>query len=307
MGSMSEPIAFLNGEFVPARQLSVPIYDAGFVLGATVSEQLRTFAGRLFQLDAHLARLARSLEIVEIQLPFTWSAIAEAAQRLAAENHKLLVPGDDLGLAIFVTPGTYATLAEGRETGPTIAMHTYALTFGRWASIYESGCSLVTTAIEQVPATCWPSELKCRSRMHYYLADLAAKKQSPDARALLLDQEGRITETATANVLAFRDAEGLISPRRETILPGISLAFARELCSKLSVSFRERDLSIDDLCSADEVLLTSTTSCLLPVTRVNKSLIGNGRSVVFRTLLKAWSDAVGVDIAAQAKRFAQRR
>src|SRR5688572_1004908 len=229
---MSEPIAFLNGDFIPASALSVPVYDAGFILGATVAEQLRTFGGRLFQLDAHLARLARSLEIIEIELPFTWPAIGDAAQRLAGENHKLLEPGDDLGLTIFVTPGAYAAIAEGRETGPTLAIHTYRLPFGRWASIYGSGCSLVTTPIEQIPATCWPPELKCRSRMHYYLADLAAKKRSRDARAVLLDREGRVTETPTANVLAFRRGKGLISPPGEMILHGISLAFARELASK---------------------------------------------------------------------------
>jgi branched-subunit amino acid aminotransferase/4-amino-4-deoxychorismate lyase len=304
---MPEPLAFLNGEFIPASALSVPVYDAGFVLGTTVAEQLRTFGGRLFQLDAHLERLAGSLEIVEIKLPLPWPAISAAAQKLAAENHKLLEAGDDLGLTIFVTPGAYATVAEGRESGPTLAMHTYRLPFGRWASIYGSGCSLVTTPIEQIPATCWPPELKCRSRMHYYLADLAAQKKLPKARAVLLDREGRVTETPTANVLAFRRGEGLISPRGETILHGISLAFARELASKLGILFRERDLSIGDLASADEVLLTSTSSCVLPVTRIDDAVVGDGRpGDVFRVLLQAWGEAVEVDFLAQAQRFGGR-
>ncbi|MEX2141815.1 MAG: aminotransferase class IV [Pirellulales bacterium] len=302
---MPEPVAFLNGEFVPSSALCVPVYDAGFVLGATVTEQLRTFAGRLFQLDAHLARLRRSLEIVEIELPFPSAALEEAAERLATENHQLLQPGDDLGLAIFVTPGNYASLADGRDDGARIAMHTYRLAFGRWAAWYDGGCHLVTTPIQQIPPECWPAELKCRSRMHYVLADLAAKKKDPRARAVLLDRQGRVTETATANVLAYRAGEGLLSPRYGTILPGISLTFVRELAELQRIPFIERDLSADDLTTADEVLLTSTPNALLPVVDMNGRAIGKGRpGEVYRKLLAAWGHAVGVDIAGQARRFA---
>jgi branched-subunit amino acid aminotransferase/4-amino-4-deoxychorismate lyase len=63
-----EPQAFLNGRFVPASEAMLPVYDAGFVLGTTVAEQMRTFGGRLFRLDAHLARLSHSLEIVGVDL-----------------------------------------------------------------------------------------------------------------------------------------------------------------------------------------------------------------------------------------------
>ena len=130
---MSESLAFLNGEFVLASALGVPVYDAGFVLGATVTEQLRTFNGQLFRLEAHLERLRRSLEIVEIELPIAWSALASAADFLAHQNHCLVEPGDDRGLAIFVTPGAYAAIADGRDDGPMVAMHTFRLPFERWA------------------------------------------------------------------------------------------------------------------------------------------------------------------------------
>jgi branched-subunit amino acid aminotransferase/4-amino-4-deoxychorismate lyase len=304
---MSEPLAFLNGEFLPARTLSIPVYDAGFVLGATVTEQLRTFGGRLFHAKHHFARLQHSLEIVEIKLPLPWQTFAEAADQLVRENHRFVDPGDDLGISVFVTPGDYVSLSEGGTHGPRVAMHTYHLAFARWVAYYEMGCRLVTTPIQQIPPECWPPELKCRSRMHYYLADLAAHKVDPDARAVLLDGQGRVTETATANVLAYRAAEGLVSPRREAVLPGVSLSFIRELAITLRIPFVERDLSVDDLLLADEVLLTSTPNCLLPVVRVNDRAIGSGApGIVFHKLLQVWSAAVGVEIAGQAKRFAIR-
>jgi branched-chain amino acid aminotransferase len=305
---MSGPLAYLNGRLIPEDQAVIPVTDAGFVLGATVSEQLRTFGGRLFRLDEHLARLRRSLDIVGVELSVAWDELARIAADLASRNHALLDPADDLGLAMLVTPGTYAAFAmhDSSSTGPTLCLHTYPLPFQRWATDYVGGVSLATTDVRQVPGDCWPAELKCRSRMHYYLADKQAAAREPAARALLLDGAGRVTETATANVLIVRQGQ-IVSPPREKILPGISLETIRDLAADLGISLEERDLRTEDVAAADEVLLTSTPSCLLGVTRFNGQTIGNGLpGEVHRRLLAAWSDRVGIDIVGQAARFAGR-
>src|SRR5262245_23965990 len=121
---MVEPTAYFNGRFVPLSQARVPLYDAGFMLGATVSEQLRTCHGRLFQFDDHLRRLARSLDIVGGKLPDGCDLQAIAGE-LIERNYPLVAAGDDLGLSMFVTPGPYATLA-GPDVppGPTVGLHT---------------------------------------------------------------------------------------------------------------------------------------------------------------------------------------
>ena len=110
---MQEPVAFLNGRWIPASAAAVPVTDAGFVQGTTVAEQLRTFGGTLFHLDDHLARLAHSLEIIGVAPGMTLQQFAATARELIAHNHALLSPGDDLGLSIFVTPGTYPAYASG--------------------------------------------------------------------------------------------------------------------------------------------------------------------------------------------------
>jgi branched-subunit amino acid aminotransferase/4-amino-4-deoxychorismate lyase len=306
---MPGPFAYLNGRLVPADEAVIRVTDAGFVLGATVSEQLRTFGGRLFRLDDHLARLRRSLEIVGVELSVTWDELAQIATDLAGRNHALLDPADDLGLAILVTPGEYAAFAPdgAAPAGPTLCLHTYPLPFGRWAAAYESGVGLRSTEVRQVPGDCWPAELKCRSRMHYYLADKQAAAREPGARALLLDAAGRVTETATANVLIVREGR-MVSPPRARILPGISLATVRDLAAELGIGFDEQDLRVEDVATADEVLLCSTPSCLLGVTRFNGRTIGAGApSDTFRRVLLAWSKRVGIDIAGQAVRFSRRQ
>ena len=89
-GCMEPSQAYLDGRFVPASSVSVSPVDAGFVLGATVAEQLRTFGGQLFRLEAHLARLQQSLRIVQVELDVGLDELAAIAHRLAAGNHRLL-------------------------------------------------------------------------------------------------------------------------------------------------------------------------------------------------------------------------
>ncbi|HTU25897.1 MAG TPA: aminotransferase class IV, partial [Pirellulales bacterium] len=93
---MNEAQAYLNGQFVAGSQASIPVSDAGFVLGTTVAEQLRTFGVKLFRLEAHLERLAHSLAVVGIQPNVSLAEIARIAQQLAGQNLALQQPGDDL-------------------------------------------------------------------------------------------------------------------------------------------------------------------------------------------------------------------
>lgn len=307
--STPAPLAYLNGKWLPLAQAAVSVYDIGFVQGVTVAEQLRTFGGKLFRLDLHLDRLARSLEIIGVDPGLSREELAQIATELAAQNHKLLEAGDDLGLTMFVTPGPQAAFAYLAGTsGPTVCIHTQPLPFHTWAGKYDSGDSLVVTPVMQVPPACWPPELKCRSRMHYFLADREAFVREPGARALLLDERGFVTEASTANILIYSRSEGLVSPPRERILPGVTVAVLEELASSLGIPFVHRDLTIDDVAAADEVLLCSTSPCVWSVTRLNGQSIADGKPGPIASRLRdAWCQMVGVDIVAQARQFATRR
>ncbi len=305
---MSEPLAYLSGQFLPFSRAAVSVTDGGFVQGVAVAEQLRTFGGKLFRLEKHLSRLARSLEIIGLDLGMPLLRLGEIAEELAAKNHALLAPSDDLGLSMFVTPGAYSTFAAAATSqGPTVGVHTYPLPFQLWQEKYECGESLVVTEVMQVPAACWPTELKCRSRMHYYLADKQARAIQPGARALMLDEQGFVTEASTANILVYYRDTGLVSPPKEKILPGVSVAVLEELAGEAGIPFSHRELTVDDVAAADEALLCSTSPCVWPVTRLNGRAIGTGgRGEVCRQLLEAWSKLVGLDIAEQSRRHSQR-
>jgi branched-chain amino acid aminotransferase len=307
-GSAVEPVAYLNGQYVPLSQATVGVFDVGFIQGVTIAEQLRTFGGKMFRLEAHLQRLARSLAIVGINLPHPVAELGRIAEELVQRNRQFLDPGDDLGVTMFVTPGmSTAYSVAAQHAGPTVCLHTQPLAFGQWADKYRTGDSLAVTDVVQVPANCWPRELKCRSRMHYYLADQQARHIAPGARALLLDEGGLVTEASTANVVIYTAADGLISPPQEQILPGVSVAVLQELASKLGIPFIHRAMTVADVADANEVLLCSTSPCVWSVTHLNAQPITDGKpGPICQRLRTAWSELVGIDIEAQAKKFSKR-
>jgi branched-chain amino acid aminotransferase len=143
--------------------------------------------------------------------------------------------------------------------------------------------------------------------MHYYLADRQARAQDSQATAVLLDESNCVSETPIANVVAYFADGGLISPPLEKILPGITLQVTEELARRAGLPFEYRDLHVEDLLSADEILLTSTPYGLLPATRINSQPVGKGEpGPIYQSLLRQWAEMVGFDLAEQASRFANR-
>jgi len=297
---MTGEIAWIDGTVVPRGNLTMPVGDAGFVLGATVTEQFRTFRGELFLPEEHARRLAESLIAVGIEPAMPVAAIMRAAADVAAHNHRLGTAHSDLGVVAFVTPGDLPAQHDGRAGAPRAMVHSFPLAFPLWAAAYDAGVALRTVAVRQVPEACWPIRAKTRSRLHYFLADREAAAAEPGARAVLAYADGRISETSTANIAVVRDGT-ILTPPATDALAGISLGFARRLAAGLGFDWHEASLTAADLAAADEILLTSTPSCILPATRFDGAAVGTGRpGPAFRSILDGWSTAVGLDIRDQA-------
>ena len=141
--------------------------------------------------------------------------------------------------------------------------------------------------------------MKCRSRMHYYLAEREVHERDAEAWALLLDLAGNVTETNSGNFLMVERGV-LVSPPTEYTRAGVSRALVLELAEVLGIPFLARDIPLAEAMQADEAFLSSTSYCLMPVTKINDVLLGDGRpGPIYRALLTAWSQRVGVDIERQ--------
>jgi branched-chain amino acid aminotransferase len=293
---MSAPLAYWNGTFRPQSEVTIPLHDAGFVYGATVTDLCRTFHHKLFRWGDHLRRFRRSCELAQVPLRASDADLMHVAHHLAEHNAALLAPGEDLALVFLATPGVigfYLGEPGGPGDGePHLILHTFPLPVARYARLYREGAVLVTPAVRHMPEACVPRQVKHRSRLVWWLAEREAKRAHEHANALLLDADGCITETASANFLLVRAGEAL-SPPRSRILHGVSLDIVQELCQHDGIPFREAELRTSDVDQADEAFLTCTSFCMAPVRRVNEREFPCP-GPVYRRLAAAWQHQVGV-------------
>lgn len=288
--------AYWNGEFVPFEQVRISPLDLGFLQAATITERLRTFNGKPFLMGPHISRLQHSLKAVGIDpglTPDQWQdAILQVGERNRSRH-----PSGDQAIVIFVTAGEHGG-------SPNVCVHSLPLRFGDWADAYQQGRRLIIPATRQVPSESIPVSVKHRSRLHWFLAERQAKQVDPQAEALLLDQKGDVTETSSSNLFIVNDGT-ILTPHSRNSLRGVSQHHVFSLCERLDLPSAQMDLSPGHLYDAEEVWLSCTSYCLLPVTKVDGHTIGDGQpGPQFARFIEAWSDTVGVDIIAQARQFA---
>jgi branched-subunit amino acid aminotransferase/4-amino-4-deoxychorismate lyase len=296
-----EALAYLNGRFLAATTALLPLHEAGFVFGATVTDLCRTFRHRLFRPDDHLHRFRRSCQAAQVPQPVSDDELAGIAQTLVARNTTLLKAEDDVALVMFATPGPIGYYL-GQPGGPgdappTLGLHTFPLPFARYRRLFREGAHLVVPPTRHVPPAVVDSRIKQRSRLHWWIAEREAQQIEPGASALLLNGDDHITETAAANFLLVRD--GVVrTPPRSSVLGGISLQVVEELCAALGIPFEEKPLTLADALAADEAMLSCTSFCLAGVSQLNgKPLSWPGP--ILERLLHCWSQQVGLDIRGQ--------
>jgi D-alanine transaminase/branched-chain amino acid aminotransferase len=298
MSAPPQSLAYLNGQYLTSDELRLPVYDAGFVFGATVTDLCRTFRHRLFRLDDHLTRFRRSCQKARIPQPVPDADLRTIAERVVAHNAALLPPTQDLALVLFATPGPIGSYA-GREVAvePTLGLHTFPLPVARYRQFFAVGASLMVPPTRHVPPEAVDPRIKQRSRLSWWIAEREVQEMEPGASALLLDASNHVTETAAANLLIVR-AGTVLTPPRSTVLEGISLKVIEEICDQLSIPFREQTLTLADCQTADEAMLSCTSFCLAGVRSVQGVQLP-WPGPIFLRLLTAWSQAVNVDIRGQ--------
>lgn len=261
--------AYHNNAFIPLDQATLPLNDAGFVMGVTVTDQCRTYGQKPFRLDDHLNRFVRSCELCGVHCPVTKARLEEIISEVLRRNLALATPATEWSIIWFATPGAVGSFlgqpGTVREAVPRLTVYAFPVDTARFQSYYKQGAELrLARLVTSPPSTVVHPHAKHRSRLHWWLAEGEVKHHHPTATALLLDSEGYLTETASANLLIVKKGH-VLSPRRTRILPGISLQVVEELCLQETIPFHEADLREADLMDAEEAFLSSTPFGIAPV------------------------------------------
>lgn len=299
---MPDPIAFLNGRFIPQLQCVLPMYDAGIVMGAAVTDLLRTYHGKPYAAAEHIARFLQSARYAYLDLALTASELAEIVERLVAHNREAW-PGRELAVVFYATAGEFPVYAGAAgmagELQPTICLHSFPLPLELWRESLANGIHLITPTQRHLPPNVLSSKIKHRNRLHMWIGDRQAKLADPNAIGLFLDLNGNVTETGGANFVLYHGGK-IISPNRSNILWGTSLDTVRRLSTSVNCEFVERDLQIYDVINAEEAWLCSTPYFLAPVVKINGRPIGDGNpGPMWRKVAAAFSAQVGIDIVQQ--------
>ncbi len=301
-GEMTEAIAYLNGRYVPNSACVLPVYDAGIVLGAAITDLLRTFRGEPYAVVEHVQRFMESARYANISLGLTSTELEEIVARLIAHNLQAW-PERELALVFYATAGELPVYAGSAgltgDMRSTVCLHCFPLPFALWRQAMSVGVHMVTPAQRHLPPNTVSSKIKHRNRLHMWIGDQQARLVDPKAVGLYLDLDGNITETGGSNFVILRGGK-IISPRRNNILWGVSLETVARLGRQLGLEFVEADLQIFDVVNADEAWLPTTPYFLAPAVKINGQPIGNGvPGPVWKQLLAAFSAEVGIDVRQQ--------
>ena len=252
---------YIDGDFVPADRAMLPVNDLAVLRGFGVFDFLRTYGGRPFHLLDHIQRLKQSAEQIGLRCPWSVEEIESiVGQTLQRNNYQ------EANIRILVTGGTSQDFITPEGKPRLIVMVTPLITMP--AEWYEQGIKIITASVERlVPGA---------KSIDYIPAILALQRafQNSAVEAVYLDGADNVLEGTTSNVFMF-DSGKFVTPNRD-ILGGITRKVVLGLVqTRFAVELR--DIALKELLAADEVFLCSSNKEIVPVVKVDDTVIGDGK------------------------------
>lgn len=257
---------YLNGDFMPIEEARIPVLDRGFIFGDGVYEVIPVYSRRPFRLAEHLRRLQHSLDGICLQNPHSdteWSGLLE---QIIAGNE-----GDDQYIYLHITRGVAKRdHAFPKGVTPTVFIMSNPLLMPPQA-LLASGVSAITANDNR-----W---LRCDIKAISLLPNVLLRQMAVDAGAVetILLREGFMTEGAASNIFVARNGMLLTPPKNHLMLPGITYDVVLELAAAHAIPHEVREISEYEVRTAQELLLTSSTKEVLPITRLDGKPVGDGK------------------------------
>lgn len=276
-------LAYLNDQYLPQDEIVISPDDRGFLFADGLYEVIRSYQGRLFQVQAHVDRLnygARSLRLKVTDFGY----LIEVAQELIRRNE---LDREDAIIYIQVTRGAAPRLHRFPPEDTPLTVYAVAMPFERRKKDQEEGVSVIF-----VPDQRWA---RCDIKSVGLLPNVLANQRARDfgAYEAVFVRDGFVMEGTHTSVFAVIDGEVLTPPRTNYILGGITRLVVLDLCEKLSIPYRERSISEPEAHRADELMVIGTTTEITPVVQVNGEKLGSGQpGPLTRRLQEAFFDRI---------------
>jgi branched-chain amino acid aminotransferase len=280
----------INGELVHRDRAAVSPFDSSVQNGDAVWEGLRLYEGRLFRLDAHLARLRRSASLLRYQgVPSDETLIAELRRTLAANAMR-----DQVHVRLTVSRGIKYT--SGLDPRINKRGCSFFILAEHKAPVYDNraGITLHTARQRRPFANVLDQHIHSCNQLTSILAKLEANAAGTDD-ALMLDTEDMLAETNATHVFIVRDGVVLTSTTR-ACPEGITRAAVLELCARHGQPFEVRHIPAAELRRADEMFVTGTMGEITPVARLDDHAFAPIPGPI-TTRVAAWYRALTTDPA----------
>jgi branched-chain amino acid aminotransferase len=263
-------IIFMNDRLVPEDEARVSVFDHGLLYGDGVFEGLRSYAGKVFRLEAHIDRLFASARAICLEIPLSKEAVAKAVNDTLAAN--TLADGY---VRLVVTRGAGSLgLDPNRTKNPQVIV--IADTISLYPrEFYEQGLRIVTAATQRTQSAALSPRIKSLNYLNNIMAKLEGL-QAGCVEALMLNHKGEVAECTGDNIFVVRQGRLLTPPPDAGILEGITRGAVMELAIAAGIDCREATLVRHDLYTADECFLTGTAAEVIPVVEIDGRKVGAG-------------------------------
>ena len=252
---------YLNGEYVPADEATIPALDAGVLFGRGVFETFRARRGSVYRVDQHLQRLKAGAKTLSVPLPQALAELPAIVRELARQCEL-----DDARVRLTLTAG-----AEGGE--PSLLIEAKPAT-DYPPTMYERGADAVIASVRR-NETSPLARMKTLNYADNVLAREAARSEGAD-EAIMLNSKGLIADGSAFNVFVVRDGQLRTPTVEDGALPGVTRGAVLEQASEAGIEPEEAALTPDDIRGADEAFLTNAIAGVMPLVSVDGGKIGDG-------------------------------
>ena len=275
----------VNGHITGERDAVVSVFDHGLLYGEGIYETLRTYHGRPFLYDRHMRRLRNSARMIVLDLPFTDTEMASRIRETMAASD---LESAEAHIRVLVTRGVGELSYDPRATPIPSIIIIVKPQVDPTSDEYARGVRVVIVdVVRNHPETVNPM-IKSNNLLNSALCAQQAIRRG-GFEGIMRNYRGELSECSTANLFIVKEGVALTPPLECGLLPGITREFLFDVGKEIGIDVREQVLRDDDLFSADEAFLTSTTREAVPIVTVDDRTIGSGRpGPVTRTLLEGF-------------------